>query len=68
MKTKFLTDEKGNKLAAIVPITQFRDMIDKLDMIEDQKLLDEALASGQDFLPADQAFKEIEENRAQNGL
>ena len=68
MKTKFLTDDKGNKLAAIVPITQFRDMLDKLDLVEDQKLLDQALTSGQDFLPAEEAFKQVEENRAQNGL
>jgi len=39
-------------------------MINELEELEDIKLFDPAKKGKQEFLDADQAFKEIEENRS----
>ena len=42
MKTQFITDDQGNKVAVIVPIKRYQKIIDNLEELEDIKLYDEA--------------------------
>ncbi|MBP4140860.1 hypothetical protein MW871_10280 [Flavobacterium sp. I-SCBP12n] len=42
METQFLTDEKGNRTAVVLPIKQYNKMIEKLEDLEDVRLYDEA--------------------------
>jgi hypothetical protein len=42
MGTQFLTDEKGNKTAVLLPIKQYNKMIEQLEDLHDIKLYDEA--------------------------
>ncbi|WP_188048986.1 hypothetical protein [Flavobacterium sp. GP15] len=42
METQFLTDEKGNRTAVVLPIKQYNKMIEKLKDLEDVRLYDEA--------------------------
>ncbi|TPG38826.1 type II toxin-antitoxin system Phd/YefM family antitoxin [Flavobacterium pectinovorum] len=42
MKTQFLTDKKGKKTAVLLPIKQYKKLLEKLEDLEDLKLYDEA--------------------------
>ncbi|MCZ8196213.1 MAG: hypothetical protein O9267_01245 [Flavobacterium sp.] len=42
METQFLTDEKGNKTAVVLPIKKYNKMIEQLEDLHDIKLYDEA--------------------------
>lgn len=66
MKTQFVTDDHGKKLAVILPIKEYNKMMDDLEELEDIKIYDEARKGKQEFVDAEQAFKEIEEARRRN--
>ena len=66
MSTQFVTDINGNKLAVILPIKEYNKMVEELEELEDIKLYDAAKKGKQAFIDAEQAFREIEENRKQN--
>lgn len=63
MRTQFVIDDNGNKLAVILPIEKYNEILDDLEELEDVKLYDAAKKGKQDFIDAEQAFKEIEESR-----
>lgn len=63
MRTQFVTDDHGKKLAVILPIKDYHKMVDDLEELEDIKLYDKAKQGKQEFIDAQQAFKEIEESR-----
>lgn len=42
MKTQFLTDEKGNRTAVLLPIKKYNKLMEKLEDLEDVRLYDEA--------------------------
>ena len=42
METQFLTDEKGNRTAVLLPIKKYNKLIEQLEDLEDVKLFDEA--------------------------
>lgn len=65
MKTQFITDDQGKKLAVILPIKEYNKMVDDLEELEDIRLFDEAKKGKQEFMDAEQAFREIEEKRGQ---
>jgi hypothetical protein len=46
MKTQFVTDEKGKKVAVILPIEQYQKMIEELEEADDISLYDKAKAEG----------------------
>ncbi|MFH7018981.1 hypothetical protein [Flavobacterium sp. FlaQc-47] len=64
MKTQFITDEKGNRTAVLLPIKQYNKLLEKLEDLEDVKLYDEAKRNDDGFrISIDDAFKIIEEKR-----
>ncbi len=63
MRTRFVTDDHGNKLAVILPIKDYNKILDDLEELEDIKLYDKAKQGKQEFIDAGQAFKEAEESR-----
>lgn len=69
MKTQFITDDKGKKLAVILPIKEYNKMIDEIEELEDIKLYDAAKKISPEFIDADEAFQEIEkERKSQHGV
>lgn len=68
MKTQFVTDDNGNKLAVILPIKEYNKILNDLEELEDIKLYDEAKKGKQEFLDAEQAFNEIEEARKDESI
>lgn len=63
MRTQFVTDDHGKKLAVILPIKDYNKMLEDLEELEDIKLFDKAKEGKQEFIDAELAFKEIEESR-----
>lgn len=68
MKIQFVTDDHGEKLAVILPIEEYNKMLDDLEALEDIKLYDAAKEGKQEFIDAEQAFKEIEEARKNEAI
>ncbi|SFT73863.1 hypothetical protein SAMN04489724_1939 [Algoriphagus locisalis] len=44
-KHQFVTDPKGEKVAVIIPINDYKKMMDELDELEDIRLYDESKVS-----------------------
>ncbi|MEX2335672.1 MAG: hypothetical protein WD555_00200 [Fulvivirga sp.] len=63
MRRQFVTDDHGQKLAVILPIKEYNKMVDDLEELEDIKLYDAAKKGEQEFIDAEQVFKEIEKKR-----
>ncbi|MDP2686526.1 MAG: hypothetical protein Q8O62_04850 [Aequorivita sp.] len=63
METQYITDKKGKKIAVILSIKEYQEMLDKLEMIEDIKLYDHSKKNPEESLVAEEAFKFIESKR-----
>ncbi len=63
MRTQFVTDDHGKKLAIILPIDEYNKMVDELEELEAIKLYDAAKQGKQEFLDAENAFEQIEKQR-----
>ncbi|HFC98596.1 MAG TPA: hypothetical protein ENJ40_09130 [Thermosulfurimonas dismutans] len=59
----FIIDEKGNKKAVILPIEVYKEILEKLEELEEIKAYDEAKASTDEVVPFELAVKEIEDSR-----
>jgi hypothetical protein len=46
MKTQYITDDQGKKVAVILPIKDYQKIIEELEDLEDIRLYDEAKAEG----------------------
>ena len=60
---QYVTDDHGKKVAVIVPIKNFEKIMDELDELECIKAYDKAKARKQEFIPAADVFKSIEQKR-----
>lgn len=60
---QYITDKTGKKISVILPLEEFKNIIEELEEIEDIRLYDEAKASGEISIPIDEAFKMIEAER-----
>ena len=66
MDTQFLTDDKGNRTAVLLPIKKYNKLIEKLEDLEDVRLYDEAKREDDGCrISIDEAFRIIEEKRKQ---
>ena len=63
MKTQFVTDDHGKTVAVIVPVKDYEKLMDELDELECIKAYDKAKARKQEFVPAADVFKAIEQKR-----
>ena len=63
MKTQFVTDDHGKKLAIILPITKYNKLIEELEDAEDVKRYDAVKSRNEKSIAMEDAFKMIEELR-----
>jgi hypothetical protein len=64
METQFLTDEKGNRTAVVMPIKKYNKLMEYLEDLEDVRLYDEAKRDDDGVrIPIEEAFKMIEAKR-----
>lgn len=67
MKTQFITDNKGTKVGVILPIKQYKKMIEELEELEDIKLYDEAKADKGKSISLDDYLKKRTLKKKKNG-
>ncbi|MCR9084546.1 MAG: hypothetical protein NXH89_19100, partial [Cyclobacteriaceae bacterium] len=60
---KYITDKKGKKVSVILPMKDFKAILEELEELDDIRLFDEAKKEDQEFFDAEEVFKEIEEAR-----
>ncbi|MHB8261988.1 MAG: hypothetical protein ACYDCN_13285 [Bacteroidia bacterium] len=64
MRTQYITDDHGKKVAVILPVKDYEKIMDELEDIEDVRLYDEAIKNDTgERIPMDKAFKMIEAKR-----
>ena len=63
MKTQFITNDSGKKLAVILPISRYKKMIEELEELDDIKAYDKAIKDNEESIPIDEAFDIIEKKR-----
>ncbi|MFI5196541.1 MAG: hypothetical protein ACHQD8_05580 [Chitinophagales bacterium] len=63
MKNQFITNDHGQKVAVILPMKDYEKMMDELDEYACIKAYDKAKAHKQEFIPAAEMFKAIEQKR-----
>ena len=63
MKTQFITDNNGNKLAVILSMKDYNRIMEDMEELEDIRLYDMAKADNEPSIPIDEAFLIIEEKR-----
>lgn len=60
---KYITDKAGKKISVVLPLKEFKDLMEELEELEDIKLYDEAKKSKEPSIPIDDAFNMIEAKR-----
>ena len=63
MKEQYITDTRGKKVSVILPITDYRERLEKLAELEDIWAYDESVSEKEEPSTAEQAFAEIEAKR-----
>jgi len=60
---QYITDKTGKKISVVLPMNDFKAIMEELEELEDIKLYDEAKKSNEPSIPIDEAFKIIEAKR-----
>jgi len=60
---QFIIDNQGKKISVILPIKDYRTIMEELEEMDNIRLYDEAKKSNEPSIPIDQAFEMIEANR-----
>lgn len=63
MKPQFVTDDKGNRTAVILPISDFNKLLDELDDSHTTRLYDKAKEEKLTFRPLSDVLNEIQAKR-----
>ncbi len=64
MKTQYITDKSGNKLAVILPMKEYQRMTELLDELEDIQLYDKAKQEDDGVrIPIEEAFAQLDQER-----
>jgi len=61
--TRFLTNEKGERLAVVIEIEEYKKLLEELEDLHDIRAYDKAKASCENAILLDQALDEIKRNR-----
>ena len=60
---QYITDITGKKISAVLPMKEFKSIMEQLEDIEDVGLYDESKKDKEPSIPIDEAFKMIEAKR-----
>ena len=60
---QYITDNTGRKISVILPLKDFRTIMEELEELEDIRLYDDAKKSNEPSIPIDKAFEMIEAKR-----
>jgi PHD/YefM family antitoxin component YafN of YafNO toxin-antitoxin module len=59
-REQFIVDENGKTTAVILPIDDYKVILEELELFESIRAYDAAKASGDESIPLEQAIREIE--------
>jgi PHD/YefM family antitoxin component YafN of YafNO toxin-antitoxin module len=62
-RPRYIVDEKGKKVAVVLDMDEYERLIEKLEELADIAAYDEAMAEGDEFVPAAQAWAEIDRQK-----
>lgn len=60
---RYLVDAKGERVAVVVDVAEYRRMLADLEELESIRAYDAAKSSGDQAVPFEQAVREIEQGR-----
>ncbi len=60
---RYLVDEHGNRIAVLLDIGEYERLLEELEELDAIRAYDEAKASGDEFIPLEQALAEIDQER-----
>ena len=60
---QFIVDEKGNRTGVILDIQSYQELLEAAEELDDVRAYDAAEAEGGEYIPLEQAIKEIEDAR-----
>ncbi|MCC6759894.1 MAG: hypothetical protein IT252_01695 [Chitinophagaceae bacterium] len=60
---QFITDKKGKKISVVLPMKEYKKMLEELEELEDIRSFDEAMADKKPSVPIDKAFKVLDAKR-----
>ena len=60
---QYITDNMGRKISVILPMRDFKTIMEELEELEDIRLYDDAKKSTELSIPIDKAFEMIETKR-----
>jgi PHD/YefM family antitoxin component YafN of YafNO toxin-antitoxin module len=63
LNPQYITDNTGKKISVVLPMKDFKAIMEELEELEDITLYDEAKRSNEPSVPIDDAFKMIEAKR-----
>jgi hypothetical protein len=67
IKPQYITDNQGKKISAILPIKQFKSLLENLEELEDIRLYDESKNDDEPALTKDEAMKLLKKEREKLG-
>ncbi len=59
----YVVDENGARVGVILPIEDYRKLLEELEELESIRAYDAAKRSGDEAIPFEQAVREIEQDR-----
>ncbi len=59
----YVVDENGARVGVILPMEEYRKLMEELEELESIRAYDAAKNSADEAIPFDQAVREIEQNR-----
>lgn len=68
MRTQYITDNVGKKVAIILPIKDYQKMIEELEELDDIRLFDEAKKNKSKGILMEEAFKQLTTKRKKHAL
>ena len=63
VKPQYITDNIGRKISVVLPMKDFKTIMEELEELEDIRLYDQAKKSNEPSIPIDKAFEIIEAKR-----
>jgi PHD/YefM family antitoxin component YafN of YafNO toxin-antitoxin module len=57
---RYLVDENGNRIAVVLPVKEYEQLLEALEELEDIRAFDEAIASGDEHVPLDEVVAKFE--------
>ena len=62
-KENFIVDENGSRVGVVLDIADYRKLLEDLEELDAIRAYDEAVASGDEAIPFEEAIAEIEQRR-----